>query len=138
MQGLDSLWKPTDLDNARIERVSEYSIYEIRCRSLDLVTTILNSELGLKALAFEPCKADAQLEGIIMALRALDMDSLDSLQRAFEFLSGNKLNLAKLGITSIDEFIKKIAFILPTAKEINYEDRRRLNDIIRENIKTAA
>ena len=40
--------------------------------------------------------------------------------------------------TSIDEFIKRIAFILPTAKEINYEDRRRLNDIIRENVKTAA
>ncbi len=117
----------------------DYTVkFDVACPSTDLVTTILNSGLGVKALAFEPCKEDAQLEGIIMALRALGSNNLDSLQRAFEFLSGNKLDLEKLGITSIDEFVKRVAFILPTAKEINYEDRRRLNDIIRENIKTAA
>ena len=117
----------------------DYTVkFDIACPSTGLVTAILNSSLGVKALAFEPCKEDAQLEGIIMALRALGSDNLDSLQRAFEFLSGNKMDLTKLGITSIDEFARRIVFILPTAKEIDYEDSRRLNDIIRANIKTAA
>ena len=121
------------------ELYKDYTVkFDVACPSTDLVVAILNSGLGVKALAFEPCKEDAQLEGIIMALRALGNDNLDSLQKAFEFLSGNKIDLAKLGITSIDEFVKRVAFILPTAKEINYEDRRRLNDIIRENVKTAA
>jgi len=121
------------------ELYKDYTVeFDVACPGTELVEAILKSNLGVKALAFEPCKENAQVEGIILALRALRAGSLNSLRRAFEFLAKRKLSREELLITNIDEFVKRITFILPAARGMNYDDDRRLNDIIRENIRTAA
>lgn len=121
------------------ELYKDYTVkFDVACPNTELVEEVLKSDLEVKALAFEPCKEPAQVEGIILALRALHMGRLDSLRVAFEILSGNKLDLEGLGITNIDEFARRITFILPAAKGLNYDNIKKLNDIIRKNIEAAA
>ena len=74
----------------------------------------------------------------MLALRALHTDIIDNLRAVYEMLSGNKLSQEERRITDINEFVKKIRFKLPLAKEIDYDETQRLNHIIRKNIKTAA
>jgi len=112
--------------------------FDVACPGTEHVEAILNSDLDVKALAFEPCKEPAQAEGIILALRALHTERIDTLRRAFEFLANRKLSAEELLITGIDQFVKKMTFILPPVKALNYREARRLNEIIKENIKTAA
>jgi len=111
--------------------------FDIACPNIRLVEKALNSGLGVKALAFERCEEPAQVEGIIMALRALHTGNLEKLMAIVGILAvDHPEKLA--GIKTIEDFVKQITFILPTARKINYNDVRKLNDIIRENIKTAA
>lgn len=123
------------------ELYKDYTVnFDAACPNTDLVTAILGSNLGIKALAFEPCKeADAaQVEGIILALRALNSGNIETLREAFKTLAGKELPLELSGISDINELIKRITFILPAAKVIDYSRIRRLNEIIRKNIEAAA
>jgi signal transduction histidine kinase/radical SAM superfamily enzyme YgiQ (UPF0313 family) len=111
--------------------------FVVACPNTKLVEEAINSGLGVKALAFEPCKEPAQVEGVILALRALYTDDINRLRAAFEFLANRKLSLEEASITDINEFAKRVAFILPTAKILDNEVRR-FNELISNNIKTAA
>ncbi|OGW94815.1 MAG: hypothetical protein A3K16_06120 [Omnitrophica bacterium RIFCSPLOWO2_01_FULL_45_24] len=114
--------------------------FDVACPNTDLVAAILGTNLGIKALAFEPCKeADlAQVEDIILALRALNSGKIEILREAFKILAGKELPWELSGISDIDELIKRITFILPAAKVVDYSHIRRLNEIIRKNIEAAA
>jgi len=125
------------------ELYKNYTVqFDIACPNTALVSAIFESSLGVRALAFEPCKESevdvAQVEGIILALRALNSGKLENLQEAFKMLSGKDLPRELSGIADIDEFIKRITFILPVAGLIDYNHIRQLNEIIRKNIESAA
>ncbi|MDP3786782.1 MAG: ATP-binding protein [Candidatus Omnitrophota bacterium] len=110
--------------------------FDVACPNVELVNAVLESNLGVKALAFEPCKdADAvQVEGIILALRALNSGKIESLREAFSILSGKELPQG----LDINEIMRKITFILPAAKIKDYNEIKKLNRLIEENIRAAA
>lgn len=114
--------------------------FDVACPSTELVNAILKSNLGINALAFEPCKeADlVQVEGIILALRALNSGKIESLREAFKILAGKEMPQELSAITDINELIKRITFALPATKVVNYNYIRQLNEIIRKNIEVAA
>jgi predicted phosphodiesterase len=116
--------------------------FDVACPDTELVKAILARDIGIKALAFQPCKDPllnfAQIEGIMLALRALDSGDIEKLKSVFAFLSGNKLSPELSGITNIDSFIKTAAFILPIARIEDYNERRKINDLITTNISQAA
>lgn len=112
--------------------------FDIACPNPELVRKIVGEGLGVKALAFEPCREPVQIEGIMMALRALRTGDINKLQAAYEALSGSKLDLNGLGITDLDQFAARVVFVLPSAKKLNYDEFRRLNEIISKNIRSAA
>ena len=116
--------------------------FDVACSDTGLVNAILERQVGIKeALAFEPCKTEfnlVQVEGIILALRALHSGNIEKLKSVFIFLGGNKLSPEQLAITDIDIFIRTVSFILPAAKIEDYNKRRELNDLIATNIKQAA
>ncbi len=116
--------------------------FDVACPDTGLVSAVLGSNPGIKALAFEPCKgADfdlVQVEGIMLALRALDSGDIEKLKSVFILLAGNRLSPEQSAIMDIDKFIKTVSFILPAAKVEDYNERRRLNDLITANIKQAA
>ena len=116
--------------------------FNVACPDTGLVNAILGSNLGVKALAFESCKESdfnlTQVEGIMLALRALESGNIEKLKSAFTFLAGTRLSPEQSAITDIDKFIKTVFFILPAAKIEDYNERRRLNDLITTNIRQAA
>ena len=102
---------------------------------------MLGSDLGIKALAFEPCKGVdfnfVQVEAIMLALRALYSDDINKLKAVFAKFSKKGLTLKQSAITDIGEFIVSVSFGLPSAKMEDIE-RRRLDNHIAEDIKQAA
>ena len=136
------------LDYYRSEYGDDFKNYTfefgIACPGTDEVKSILESNLAkemsvdVKAIAFEPCEEPVQVEGIMLALRALHANSLESLKNAFASLARRGLSEEERAIVDINEFVMRIKFILPSAREINYNDVLKLNHIIRDNIKTAA
>ncbi len=142
------------------EKRKEYEGYEVQfgvaCPDRKLVELILKSRLGVKALAFKPCKdikVDmaqgggitvelTQVQGIILALRALNSDikagKIQYLREAFKSLAGKDIDPEELAkIKTIDDFMKGITFDLPVNK-VDYDDIERLNRLIMDNIKSAA
>ncbi|MDD5496308.1 MAG: hypothetical protein PHP46_04315 [Candidatus Omnitrophica bacterium] len=119
--------------------------FDVACPDRGLVQRVLESDLkGVGALAFEPCEEGGvgyligQVEGIMLALRALHSGNIESLQRVFEFLTGTKLPSAALSMTDINEFVKAITFVLPVSRVKNYNEFKDTNDLISKNIKSAA
>ncbi|MDP2913252.1 MAG: hypothetical protein Q8N91_04520, partial [Candidatus Omnitrophota bacterium] len=108
--------------------------------STELVGKIRDT-LGIKALAFDPCDRGefnvAQVEGIMLALRALRSNDINRLRAAFKSLAKRTLTQKEMTITDIDEFARSMTFTLPAAKVLDTEVRR-LTDIISKNIRTAA
>lgn len=117
-------------------------IFEVACPDTKHVSKLLASGLELKALAFEPRKEGdvdiVQVEGIMLALRALYTGNLQSLKRAFSLLSGKELPGDLAAITNIEEFAAKALFSLPAAKTFDHNQRRRLNEIIVKYILASA
>ena len=122
--------------------------FDVACSNTELVSAVLESDIKIegndikvKALAFEPCNGlefnAAQIEGIMLALRALQTNDIEKLKQAFVFLKGpgNSLTPEQAGITEIDKFIKTFSFKLPAAK---VEDVNKLNSFITASIKQAA
>jgi hypothetical protein len=90
----------------------------------------------MKALAFtkEGDGDIVQVEGIILALRALQTGSIDNLLKVYKFLTGRELSA---NTNDINELARMMLFILPTRK-VDVNAIGTLNKIIEENIKTAA
>jgi hypothetical protein len=136
-----------DKVKAKIEALKkQYEGYEIEfdiaCPDTKTVEEVLNSGLGVRGLAFRPyvdTEADVvQIEGIMLALRALHSNDLEKLKRAFEFL-GNTLSEHRLfEIKDIDTFIKTAVFALPHAKIEDYNKAKKIHDLIKKNIEQAA
>ena len=116
-------------------------LFDVACPDPKLVSAILKSNLGVKALAFEPSEgADfnfAQVEVIMLALRTLYTKDINRLKAVFKMFSKKELTPGELDITDIDKFIETVSFILPTAKVEDYE-RVSLNNFISASIKQAA
>ena len=114
--------------------------FDVACSDISYVSKILDSDLEVKSLAFEDCKEFdiVQVEGILLALRALSSGDIEKLKKTFNFLSGQKLSEQIMAISNIDEFVKRVSFILPAIKEGNYRARIILNDLIRKKIEAAA
>lgn len=121
-----------------IERIE----FDIACPNTDLVDRVQRA-FGMKALAFESCEGRrvdiAQIEGIMLALRVLQSGDMERLEAAFKFITGADIppDLLKK-VHDISELARKIVFILPAAKSIDYNEIIELNDIIKKNIEAAA
>ena len=130
--------------------------FDVACpgtnQDTSLVKAVLDDqvlkELKVKALSFEPSDesevAVMQVEGIILALRALSRDSkkgsVNDLLKAFKFLAGLagvEVRSGLLGITDIDAFIRQAVFTAPT-RRVKYEDIDKLNALMREYVRSAA
>ena len=102
--------------------------FTLACPDVKLVDKVLRSGLDIKALAFEPCDSArfnlVQVEGIILALRALDSDDLAKLKNVYAFLAKHALSPEDANIADINTFIRKVIFILPAAKVEDYELKR--------------
>jgi len=116
--------------------------FDVACPNIGLVNSLLEKNIGVKAIAFKPCESDVfsvvQAEGIILALRALYSGDIDKLKAAFVSLSKTELSQEQAAITNIDDFIKAVSFILPAAKIEDPAERRRIHDLIVSNIWQAA
>jgi CRP-like cAMP-binding protein len=123
------------------EQGAERVEFTAACPKTEFVARV-QKELGIKTLAFRPCEESgvniAQLEGIILALRALHSGRIENLAAAFKIINDRDLPLDLAKITDIDELARRILFILPTAKVIDYRHAIELNALIQKNIKTAA
>jgi hypothetical protein len=138
-----------DLQDLMDKKASEYRAlgytnarFNVASPSKKLVEKILESGVGAKALAFEPCNSPefnlGQVEGIMLALRALDSGDLTRLKMAFIILSKSGLSPEQSAMADINEFVKAFSFVLPAAKVEDYDERRRINDLIAANVWQAA
>jgi hypothetical protein len=108
--------------------------FDVACHNKELVAKI--QDRGIKALAFSrEGEGDIiQIEGIILALRALQTGSIDNLLGVYKFITGMEIT----SITNdIDELARMMLFILPVTK-VDVNEIGRVNRIMEENIKTAA
>ena len=115
--------------------------FSIACKSIQTLSKILDADNDAKAIAFEPSGEPAQVEGIILALRALYLKpekALVNLQKVYEFLSGQKLSKEDMAINDIKTFLKKKIFVLPPIRLSDHGELARINRLIYENIRTAA
>gem|GEM_PF-3174895 len=121
---------------AQIE--SEYQGYKVQfdvaCPRPEYVENI--QKLGMQALAFkrEGEGEIIQIEGIILALRALRTGSIASLISAYKTITGKDYTTDK---ADINELAKIMLFILPVRK-IDVDKIGTINKLIEENIKAAA
>ena len=109
-------------------------VFDVACPNTGIVKKI-QGELNIPALAFDHGEGDmVQVEGIMLALRALNSGDTDKLRAAYRFLTGKEpVN----NISDINELARSITFTLPVNK-VDYDKAREINDLIRENIKQAA
>jgi len=133
-----------------MERKSlEYKDYNVRfdvaCPGAEAVEAVISSGLGVKALAFKPCDeasiAVMQVEGIVLALRALDRDTrkgtVDSLRGVYKFLTGRNLPKKLSDITDINEFIKRVVFSMPVTI-VDYDNIPKMNDLMKKYVESEA
>lgn len=116
--------------------------FDIACPSTALVDAVLGSATGVRAaLAFSPCTdmfGVVQVEGIILALRALHAGDLARLKTVFSFLAGQPLSREERAIRNIEIFMRTVTFILPATEIEDYNKRRELYDLITTHIRQAA
>jgi hypothetical protein len=121
---------------AQIE--SQYKGYKVQfdvaCPRQDLVERI--QKQGMQALAFTK-EGDGdiiQVEGIILALRALETGNISNLINVYKLLTGKEITA---NTADINELARMIMFVLPVRK-VDVNEIGSINKIIEENIKTAA
>ncbi|MFH1395390.1 MAG: WD40 repeat domain-containing protein [Candidatus Omnitrophota bacterium] len=97
----------------------------------------IEKELGTKALAFRVDeKSFVQVEGIILALRALHSNNLERLYEVYKLITGKNLDPSE-DIKTIQDFMREIVFVLPECRELDHDLLIELNRNIREMIKYA-
>jgi hypothetical protein len=117
---------------------TEYKGYKIQfdvaCPKKELVEGI--QKLGMQALAFkrEGEGEIIQIEGIILALRALRAGDIASLLSAYKTITGQDYTTDKI---DINELARMMLFILPVRK-IDVNQLGIINKLIEKNIKEAA
>lgn len=109
--------------------------FDVACPSKDDVVSVQN-KLGLPALAFSRGEGDvAQIEGIMMAMRALYSKDVNKLKAAYKFLGGTE---PVDGINNVEEFARRIAFTLPPAKSLSDWEKERLKRLVERSALEAA
>jgi hypothetical protein len=129
-----------ELERIRAREEGRYKgykvIFDVACPDKDWVGMVQRS--GMKALAFtaEGEGDIVQVEGIILALRALQDEkaSVKDLVGVYKLLSGKDYQTA---LTDIDELARTLEFVLP-ARKIDVDRIGVINRIIEEKIKSAA
>lgn len=108
--------------------------FDVACHRQDLVQKV--QDAGMQALAFsiEGDGGIVQVEGIIMALRALGTRKMDELLKAFRILAGRD---ASVSAKDVMELARRLTFILPL-RRIDTNRIGALNGIIVKNILAAA
>lgn len=129
------------IDRKRADYATEYPGYEVEfdiaCPSTEIVNRVLDSGLGIRALAFDPCQNDVQPEGIILALRVRRLDDIGRLKAIFEFLARRPLSMKEQSRADINNFVRSVPFKLPSAKLLD-NDKRRFNKMASDNVMSAA
>ncbi|MDD3905932.1 MAG: hypothetical protein PHS46_05310 [Candidatus Omnitrophica bacterium] len=129
------------IDRKRADYAIEYPGYEVEfdvaCPSTEIVNKVLDSGIGIRALAFDPCQNDVQPEGIILALRIRRLDDIGRLKAIFEFLARRPLSMKEQSQADINNFVRSVPFKLPTAKLLD-NDKRRFNKMASDNVMSAA
>ncbi|MFH1847379.1 MAG: radical SAM protein [Candidatus Omnitrophota bacterium] len=127
--------KKTIEDQTSYYRRKGYDVeFGVACETLEDVRTI-QKEFNVRALAFDGGGGNAiQVEGIVLALRALSSGKIDDLKEVFEFLSQEKLIN---GPNEIDEFSRNKLFKLPEV-DMGISNLTLFNRMIKVRIKAAA
>ena len=109
-------------------------LFDVACPDQNMVSEI--QKTGVPALAFtQGGKGEMmQVEGIILALRALQTGNIDKLLSVYKFLTDDRVEVR---FKDINELARNMLFILPVEK-MNINMMSKINAIIEENIKTAA
>jgi hypothetical protein len=132
-----------ELEKVKIRVRNENKGYEVKftvaCPDIEGLVEQVQST-GLKALAFKmEGKGDiAQVEGILLALRALHAGKVNSLISVYKFLTGRDITDIPDGEDEKDimkKLTRQLVFTMPLWK---VEDDVRINDLIRKNILSAA
>ncbi len=108
--------------------------FDVACPGQGLVEKV--QKQGMQALAFEK-EGDGdivQVEGVILALRALGTGSINNLLNVYKFLTGREL---APGTNDINELARMMLFVLPVRK-LDANRIGTMNRLIEENIKSAA
>lgn len=127
-----------ELERIKAQEEARYSGYtvqfDVACPSTDLVGNIQG--LGMQALAFTK-EGDGdmiQVEGIILALRALQTGSISNLLNVYNLLTGRELIAST---NNINELARILLFTLHVRK-IDINQVGTINRLIERNIKAAA
>jgi hypothetical protein len=108
--------------------------FDVACPRQDLVEKVQGA--GMQALAF---KAEGegevvQVEGIILALRALGTGRMEELYKAYRMIAGRD---AAVSAKDIAELARKLLFVLPL-RRLDTNKLDTINRLIAENIRMAA
>jgi hypothetical protein len=108
--------------------------FDVACPRLDLVDKV--QRLGIQALAFssEGGGDIVQVEGVILALRALRTGSAAALMAAYERITGKAIAITT---GDVNEIARAIVFILPL-RRLDANRIGALNRLIAEYIEAAA
>jgi len=127
-----------ELEKVKAREEARYSgskvQFDVACPSKDLVSNV--QKLGMQALAFTK-EGDGdiiQIEGIIMALRALQTGDMNRLLSVYRSLTGMDWTTEA---QDIDKLAKELLFILPV-RRVDVNAIGTLNRIIEDNVKAAA
>jgi len=117
--------------------------FDVACLSTAEVEAIQKDMPGVSALAFAPAEAGidvngVQVEGIVLALRALRKNDMNILQSIYKFLGGADIPPEKLSkIKNISDFARLVTFSLPVIR-VDVNRMPAVNRLIRDNISSAA
>lgn len=107
--------------------------FTVACPSNELVYNV--QKRGMRALAFSREEGHiVQVEGIMLALRALYMGNVDKLIQVYRILTGKEMSDRP---NNIEEFARAVIFILP-ARKVGIDDIKYINDLIASKIQSAA
>lgn len=108
--------------------------FDVACPRKDLVDLVQKS--GVQALAFtrEGDGDVIQVEGIILALRALRLGRPEDLINVYKLITGKDFTMS---ISDIDELARTMIFIMPVSR-LDVNELGKINRLIQENIRTAA
>jgi hypothetical protein len=117
----------------------DYNIeFNVACPGKEMVKKIQEQE-GMRALGFDTkngmeTMSVIQIEGIILALRALGSGKASSLVNAYKLLTGMD---PEKKYSDVDELARDLLFTLPAA-EVKGNELKRVNDLMEKNILNAA
>lgn len=111
--------------------------FNVACPGSEMVSVVQAN--GMRALGFDKkngikTMSVIQVEGIILALRALCTGKAEALVNVYNLLTGEDL---EVGEDDINKLARKLFFTLP-AVEVKGNELKRINDLIEANILNAA